>query len=439
MIIGDELGLGKTLTGLLTVIDDDARPALVVPLTHLPRRWVTELNESLPMLTVEVAKKTKPPQHIIDGHLPDVVVVPYSKLAGWAHALAGRVRTVLFDEVQDLRRGTVSDKGRAAAHVASEASFVVGLTATPVYNYGGEIHNLYDIIAPDVLGTREEFIREWGTQTYGGHVLVREPAALGEYLRREGLLLARTRKEVGRELPQVVKVPHTVESDPAALTAITGDAARLAEVILAQGTTRQERFQAAGELDWKVRQATGIAKAPYVAEFVKMLLESEEKVALFGWHRAVWGIWRRELDAFRPVMYTGSESPAQKAAAEDAFIHGDARVLMMSLRSGAGVDGLQKVCSVAVFGELDWSPQIHEQGIGRFRRDGMDENNPVVAYFLTSDEGSDPPIMETLQIKRNQAEPIISPDGKLLTNATVDTDRARSLARTVLANHRRAA
>jgi hypothetical protein len=43
-----------------------------------------------------------------------------------------------------------------------------------------------------------------------------------------------------------------------------------------------------GDFDWKMRQATGIAKAPYVAEFVKLLLESEQKVVLFGWHRDVY-------------------------------------------------------------------------------------------------------------------------------------------------------
>jgi superfamily II DNA or RNA helicase len=385
-LLGDEVGLGKTLTGLLAAIDEDARPILVVAPTHLPRRWVTELGESLPMLTFEVAKKTTPPAHITAGHLPDVIVVSYSKLHGWQDALAGRVKTVLFDEVQDLRTGRDTNKGAAAAHVAGKAKYVMGLTATPVYNYGGELHNIFQILAPDALGTREEFIREWGYSTYNGHVFVQDPAALGKYLRGEGLMLARTRKEVGRELPAVTKVPHTVESDPEALRAIEGDAARLAEMILARGTARDKRFQAAGELDWKLRQATGIAKAPYVAEFVKMLLESEKKVALFGWHRAVWDIWRARLAEFRPVMYTGSESPTQKAAAEDAFIHGNARVLLMSLRSGAGVDGLQKVCSVPVFGELDWSPQVHEQAIGRFNRDGMDEDSPVIAYFLTSDE-----------------------------------------------------
>lgn len=434
MILGDELGLGKTFTALLGVIDENARPALVVPPTHLPHRWLDELGESLPMLTVEVAKKRVPPPHIMNGHLPDVLIVPYSKLDGWRYALAGKVRTVIFDEVQDLRRGTMTDKGTAAAQITSLADYVLGLSATPVYNYGGEVWNLYDIISPDALGTRYEFVREWGREVQNGHIHVKDPAALGQYLRTQGLLLARTRKDVGRELPPTIKVPHTVEADSAALDAISDDVTALAEKILSPATPREERWTAAGDLDWRLRQATGIAKAPYVAQFVRMLLEGEKKIALFGWHRAVYDLWLEALKEFKPVMYTGSETAAAKNKSLREFIHGDSRILIMSLRSGAGVDGLQKVCSVPVFGELDWSPEVHEQAIGRFRRDGMDE--PVVAYFLTADEGSDPAILETLQIKRNQSEPIISNEGTLLERGSVDPNRARTLAQSVI-NRRR--
>lgn len=162
-----------------------------------------------------------------------------------------------------------------------------------------------------------------------------------------------------------------------------------------------------------------------------MILQSERKLVLFGWHRDVYDIWLTALADYNPVMYTGTESPKQKAEAEDAFVNGDARILIMSLRSGAGVDGLQLATNIVVFGELDWSPAVHEQGIGRVRRDGMDDAPPV-AYFLHTDEGSDPAILQTLNIKRNQAEPITTRDGQLRTDATTDTTRARALAEQVL-------
>ncbi|MDQ1206187.1 DEAD/DEAH box helicase [Microbacterium sp. SORGH_AS_0862] len=431
LLLTDDLGLGKTFTGLLNLVHADALPALIVPPTHLPRRWMTELEEALPWLTVSLAAKTTPSAAFLDGDRPDVLIVPYSRLDGWRDHLEGWAASVVFDEVQELRRGVSTNKGKAAAQVSKDAAFVLGLTATPVYNYAGEIWELFNIIAPGVLGSQYEFIREWVGRWHQQHMVVSNPAALGSYLREEGVMLGRSRAEVGRELPKTVKVPQLVDADPAALERVAGDAQALARLILNDAANRTDRWRASGELDWKLREATGIGKAPYVAEFVKMILQSEQKVVLFGWHRAVYDIWLEALAAYEPVMYTGSESPAQKAAAEESFINGRARVLIMSLRSGAGVDGLQKATNVVVFGELDWSPQVHEQAIGRVRRDGMGEAPPV-AYFLHATEGSDPTILETLNVKRQQSEPITTPDGKLRADATTDTNRARALAQQIL-------
>lgn len=439
LLLTDAVGLGKTFTGLLNLVHQDALPALVVPPTHLPRRWVTELQEAFPWLSFEVAKKTTPSARALTGHLADVTIVPYSKIDGWAGHLQNQVRTVIFDEVQELRHGASTNKGAAAAMVADNASYVIGLTATPIYNYGGEIFNILDILAPGELGTREEFSREWGGAAMSNErLMVNEPAALGSYLRESGLMLGRTRTDVGKELPRTVKTSMIVDIDMDALNEVAFDTHALARLLLSADSTPQERFQAAGEIDWKVRQATGVGKAPYVAEFIRLLLEAEEKIVVWGWHRDVYDIWMDKLAEFHPRLYTGSESPKQKADAEDAFckpIDPDAddncRILIMSLRSGAGVDGLQKFARVGVFGELDWSPQVHEQAIGRLVRDGMGDD-PAVVYFLNSAEGSDPALMDVLQIKRQQAEPMLTPDGKLLDNATHDTSRAKRLAQQVL-------
>ncbi|QZN86905.1 DEAD/DEAH box helicase [Cellulomonas sp. C5510] len=436
LLLTDELGLGKTTTACLNLLHDDALPAVVVAPAHLAAarggRWTDELTEHFPHLRFHVARTTKPYDLTDrDGRQPDVLILTYSKLAGWVDVLCEWANYVIFEEVHELRRGADTVKGTAAAQLADRVRYRLGLTATPVYNYAGEAHSIMQIIAPGSLGTRDEFIREWGQTSWSNHVKVADPAALGSYLREQGVMLGRTRKEVGRELPKTIKVTQLVESDTTALDAVAGDAAALARLILDSTTTSMDRFRASGEIDMLMRQATGLAKAPFVAEFVRLLLESEEKIVLFGWHRAVYDIWLDRLAEFHPVLYTGTESPNQKGAALDAFKNGDARILIMSLRSGSGVDGLQKVARVAVFGELDWSPQVHEQGIGRLRRDGIDE--PPVAYFLVSEEGSDPAIAEVLQVKRQQGEQMVSPDGRLFENATADLNRTRMLAEAAIA------
>jgi SNF2 family DNA or RNA helicase len=343
------------------------------------------------------------------------------------------MKSVIFDECQELRHDG-SLKYKAAQHVASHVKWRLGLSATPIYNYGGEIFNVVNVLQPDVLGTREEFNREWCTHAYGKDS-IKDPKAFGTYARDEGIMLRRTRQQVRRELPAITVVPHTIDTDVTVLERLEGKAIELAKTIMKQNQSfKGEKMQAAGEFDMRMRQATGISKAPFVAEFVKFLIENDnEKVILFGWHREVYEIWLERLAQFNPVMYTGSETPAQKEASKKAFIYGDSKVMMMSLRSGQGTDGLQDVAHVVVFGELDWSPGVHEQNIGRVWRDGQDE--PVVVYYLVSEHGSDPIVQDVLGLKTQQITGLRDPNQDLVTKLqVVQADYIKKLAEKFLSD-----
>lgn len=435
LLLADDVGLGKTISGLAVLAAPGSLPALVVTLTHLPRQWEGEINRFLPGLTVHILRKGSvydiPAKREMKGRWPDIIISNYQKLTGWADHLAEKVKTVIFDEAQELRIST-SLKYTAAAHIARGAKHRIGLTATPVFNYGAEIHSVIDCISPDSLGARDEFEREWCKGRRGE--VVADPAALGQHLRAEGIMLRRTRKDVGRELPPIQTIPLTIEADTAALEQVSDKMAELARIILAQGgLSKGEKLRASSELDWRLRQATGIAKAVYVAEFVKLLALSEKKIVLYGWHREVYSIWLEHLAELNPVLYTGTESVSQKEASKDAFVSGDARVLIISLRAGAGLDGLQHVCKTVVIGELDWSPGVHEQCVGRVARDGQQES--VAAYFPLADSGSDPVIADVLGLKSQQAMGIRDPDAPLLEQLQADEGRIRKLAQAYLAQH----
>lgn len=783
LLIGDQIGVGKTITGICTLLPPESRPALVVTLTHLTGQWQREIAKFAPQLTTHILKKGTP----YPLEIPDVIITNYHKLSGWRNELAGKINTVIYDEIQELRRPE-SQKYHAARHISREATYNYGLSGTPIYNLGIEFYHVIDILRPDVLGTTAEYTREWcsGDVDMNGRASLRDPKAFGLYLRDNGIMIRRTRKDIGRELPPVSKIIEYVDSDEKAFTEMEGGVADLAKFILAKSGTRTERMQASGELDWKMRQATGLAKcvapttkivkfdgsiveartlqvgdllmgpdskprkilattegldemyevsstsrnpvfnpytvnsnhilalkhtgkirhgdrflfahynkgthleisvkdyisksnhfkhmvkgykstcidfdctevpidpyflglwlgdgssesasittmdteireylyafaskcgltirvkfgsrtaptynltrskftrnagdewrnplraglvscnvlhnkhipkcylvndrntrlnvlaglldsdghlntgncyeisskwkhmaeqicwlaqslgfrtsltkvtnkcqtgtftayktiitgsglenipvllprkkasprkqikdalrsgikvtpqgigeyfgfeldgdglflledftvthnSPYVAEFVKLLVDSGEKVVVFAWHRAVYDVLMKKLAEYKPVLYTGSESVPQKEAARKAFVEGDSKILLMSLRSGAGLDGLQKVCSTVVIGELDWSPGVIEQCIGRVDRDEQD--TPVMAYFAISNEGSDPVIMDSLGVKRGQIEGVRDPNGELILDVPMNENKIQQLAEAVL-------
>ncbi len=448
LLLADEVGLGKTFAALLPMCVEDTLPAVVVAPPGLLRQWREEIIEGFPFLRPHIVRKGAlyNPAHMREmaGHQPDVYLISYYMLRGWVDHLAAVCKYAVFEEMHELRHPN-TDKYTHCSQLARAMTFKLGVTATPVYNYGGEAHTVVSLLDEDALGSRQEFIREWGASEVdrGDKQKVGDPARLGRHLRDTGLMLRRRRK---KQPPQ--RIPHLIDCDEHELERVAADTRELAQLIVSGAGTPTERRDASKDIDWRVRQATGIAKAPYVASFSKLLLDSEDKLVIWGWHRRVYDIWQDRLADFNPLMYTGTESNAAKHAAKQAFIEPlerdtrgnpdpDAhRVLIMSLASGAGLDGLQKVANVGVFGELDWSPAKHLQALGRIdptRGLRPDEDathvGSAVGYFLWTDSGSDPVVMDVLNVKRMQAEPLVDPDDDMGLDAHAGQDTSNRIRR----------
>jgi SNF2 family DNA or RNA helicase len=425
LLLGDQLGLGKTVTAIGSFATGETLPALVVCPTHLAWQWRDYLHTFMPEASAHVVKKTKQ----YETPTVDVTIITYSKLAMCADWIGtAGFKSIIFDEVQELRHHS-SAKYAAAMALRTPCSYAMGLSATPIFNYGGEIFNILEILSPGRIGSRTEFYNEWCSFQGNDRWLIKDPVAFGEYMRDEFLMLRRRREDVGLELPKVERSVVTVPHDPHILKQLESGATELARIVMEGSFT--ESGQASRELDAKLRKATGVSKAPFVAEFVRMLVDNGEKVLLFGWHREVYSVWMERLKDLRPVLYTGTESPVQKRLALDAF-KTNSQVLIMSLRSGSGVDGIQTVCNTAVFGELDWSPGVHEQCIGRLNRDGL--TGGVLSYVCVSEAGSDPVVSTVLGLKKSQAVGLVDPDkGTEIESLQIDTHRMKKLAEDYLA------
>ena len=430
LLLADQVGLGKTAVVIGSYLDPRTLPAAVVTLAHLPRQWEREINKFAPALHTHVVRKATPYElPTFMGEPVDVVILNYHKLAGWASELAKLCRSVAFDEVQELRHSG-SQKYGAAETIVAGCDLSIGLSATPIYNYGGEIFNVINALRTGVLGTAEEFAIEW-CEGQSTKQRLADPIAFGQYLRDERIMLRRTRAEVGRELPPVQRITHEIDCDQKQLDQVEGSAKALAEIILSKERLAGiEKMRAAEQFSTLLRQATGLAKAPYVAQFVRLLIENGEPVVLYGWHRAVYSVWLDMLRDLRPAMYTGSESGSQKDTNAQRFIRGETNLIVISLRAGAGLNGLEKRCRIVVFGELDYSPGVHEQNIGRVNRDG--QADPVTAYFLLAMMGSDPFMAELLGLKREQIEGIRGGDEGGLERLERGADDIRQLAQDYL-------
>ena len=247
------------------------------------------------------------------------------------------------------------------------------------------------------LGDWESFSREW---CWGyGNAIVAKPELLGAYLKREGLMLRRVKQDVLSELPPKRRLVQELDWNDRVY-------ARLMAPVLPQlmrwkedGTlTASQRAILEDSISQQARKATGVAKAPYVCQFVRALLDGGEKVLLFAHHHDVMDIYKDELKSYHPVFITGRETPAQKSLAVERFMEGKTDVCCISLRAASGLNLQRATC--VVFGELDWSPAVHSQAEDRAHRIGQQDS--LLCYYLVSPQGSDADMQEALGLKVSQ-------------------------------------
>jgi SNF2 family DNA or RNA helicase len=422
------MGLGKTVQALAYMAHTNRYPVLLVVPPHLIKNWEREIQRFLRIPETRPQKSdlggVPPKVHVIRGLKPytlpeaQVYIIHYLLLRGWKQTLPQiPFGLVLFDEIQELRH-TGTEKYSSASFIAEGCDHVLGLSGTPIYNKGGEIWNVMNILDYHCLGDWDSFTREW-CYGYGNHIVI-DPKLLGEHLKREGLLFRRTKDKVLLELPPKRRLVQEIDSD-----------AKVYQALMEQTYERVRRLQSLEEgfektrlmdlIAQEERQATGIAKAPYVSAFVKALLDGEEKILLFAHHHKVMDIYKKQLKAYRPAFITGRENEKQKDAALTQFMEGKTNLCCISLRSAAGLNLQRATC--VVFGELDWSPAVHSQAEDRAHRIGQKDS--ILCYYLVTSRGSDQDIQEALGLKVSQfihmmGDRFESEDDRLLAQSAAD-------------------
>ena len=393
-LLADDMGLGKTVQALAFLATTAAYPAIIVAPPHLIRNWQSEIARFINpdgRLRVHVIKGLKP------YPLPDadIYIIHYLLLRGWKDVLPEcGFKTAIFDEIQELRRNGTG-KYSAASLLSQACDNCIGLSGTPIYNNGGEIWNVVNILDFHFLGDWESFSREW---CYGyNSAVVAKPELLGQYLRREGLMLRRLKDDVLTELAPKRRLVQEIDWNDGVYREMMLPVVKQLSLLRATSDPAQ-RAIIEDAICQRQRQATGVAKAPFVAAFVRALVEGGERVLLMAHHHAVMDIYAAELKSLKPQFITGRETDAQKERAADMFMQGKTDLLCISLRSASGLN-LQRA-SCVVFGELDWSPAVHSQAEDRAHRIGQKDS--LLCYYLVSPRGSDRDMQDALGLKVSQ-------------------------------------
>jgi hypothetical protein len=407
-LLADDMGLGKTVQAFGFLDRINAYPAAIVVQSHVQRHWEKKLPEFMRVRDAGDALPANPDalrwislngaKRLDATPTADIYIVHYLVLHAWSSFLIERgVKTVIFDECQELRHpGT--RKHEACTDLSRAAENVAGLSGTPIYNHGPEMHTVMNALCRGALSTRADFERAWCVYV-DRKLVVDNPEVLGEYLADRRLMLRRRKADVQLELPAKRRVIEPIAGDAGIFADLVSNAAKLAREA-AEIDDPFDRARMEAEAIRETRRATAMAKLPAVIGFLRGLMEAGEPTLCFVHHHAIVDGILEALDEFKPSCITGREDKNVKDDSQRRFVENETNLCLISLRVATGLDGLQARARVVVFAELDWSPAIHRQAEDRAHR--MGQRDSVLAYYLVTDLGTDPFVMSTLNLKASQ-------------------------------------
>ena len=403
-LIGDDMGLGKTMQAIAVANEMQAKRVLVVCLAVIRYQWVDRIREWSTMnLTYRVPCDTV--YAIVSSRFgvhEDAAwtVISWDLIrhpAIWRALAKTEYDLLILDEAHYAKTGDAKRTralfggGRegAAVAIASRCRKVIALTGTPLPNRPREAYTLARGLcweSIDWLG-EDDFNERFNPQSKGrsasGKVWVDErEGRLAEFQNRlrASFMVRRLEADVLPQLKRPLYDLIRVEETAAVKAALQAESLLDIDVDDLSGADATILGQIS-----TARRIMGVALAPQVVQWVKMLLDGGAgKLVLFAWHREVLDILCSGLHQHGIIRVDGSDSAKSKHSKVQRFINDpEAQIIVGNVLSlGTGVDGLQHVSTHALLAEPDWVFGNNEQCIKRVHRAGQE--GVVTADFFVA-------------------------------------------------------
>lgn len=402
LIIGDQPGLGKTSQAVATIEGLNAFPCLVICPSSLKINWQREfdiVSGRKAMILTDAVKGNFQRYHEVG--MADVFIVNYESLKKYfvdeitvPEGKAMRLNHVKFKpNIQFFKSIVIDESHRVKSFKAQQTKFtrgicagkevVLALTGTPVINKPIDLVAQIGIIDQmDKFGGYKKFVDRY----CAGPKQASHLAELN-YKLNVNCFYARKKSEVLKDLPAKMRQVVYCEIDSAHRREYEVANTDLMTYLETFKNYTPEQIDRAmrGEVMVRIGKLKNISakgKLKDVFDFVDDIMESGEKLVLFGHLHEV-------LDKFREryphaVSITGVDSMQSRQAAVDAFQNDKNTRLALCSIQAAGVGLTLTASSRVAFVELGWHSAIHDQCEDRCHRIGQTDSVQCT-YFLGKD------------------------------------------------------
>lgn len=374
---GDEMGTGKTVQACaLLKLRSDLRPAVIVVTASTKIQWRQQIRRWVSPTARVYILQGRTPQKLTDHQ--GIYVLNWDILDSWLPALVGiEPEIVIGDEIQAIGSATSkrSKAFRKLAHMETTKCLTV-LSGTPIRTRPDQYWPVLDALAPGLFPDQDRFLRRYFPYQMVRGNLERKAKRQDElYELTKHLWIRRLKAEVLPDLPEKTYCPVEMECSPDS----SYDEA-LEKVMRMQGLSMEEMKNRLQSLSLSAFNVKRQAVFDWLADW---LAESDRKIVVFAWHRAVLDALQQALGPMCVRVDGGVTGDARERAKEAFRKDPKKRVFLGNIQAaGVGLDGLQDVCSDEVFVEFSWSPTDMSQAEDRLHRDG--QKNPTNVYYLVA-------------------------------------------------------
>lgn len=391
-LIGDEMGIGKTISAIgYAAINPNDRPMVIVCPANVKFNWKNELNKWLPDEDVQVINKGKD-----EVKHTDIVVINYDLMhKKQTELMCIAPRLVVLDEVHYLKNSGSKDKPVkrtvATLAIAKSSPKVIALSGTAISSRPKEFFNTLNLMRPEQFSSFWNFAQRYCDPWHNGWSWNFDGASHVKELneRTRDLCIRRLKKEVLPELP-----PKTRSFLPIHLTKSQREEYDLSQEEwdrrINDHYLNSEPLPPGMMLNMlsDLRHICGRTKIPFATDWIAEYHQQTGKpIVVFAHHRDVISGLVKQLNAVKQYQsmnvdtITGSVSSQNRQNIVDNFQKGEIDVLICN--TIAAKEGITLTAADTVlFIEREWVPTDEEQAEDRVYRIGQ-ESQHVHAVYLS--------------------------------------------------------
>lgn len=400
-VVGDEMGLGKTLTALAAAQFLEGRTLVVCPSNARPV-WPREIDKWIEANyhVLEPGEDVDSARAEIETHDPDYVIVSYDGMDRFQNLIADLEWSLaILDEAHYLRNRRTK-RVQLARELILEIPRRVLLTGTPLMNDPSELRSLLYFVHPDEWEDASWFRRRFEKPWERGTSEVRESVVERLHAYLDDVMVRRVKTDIFHELPEKQTHVHEVDLTPGWRREYREEEAQYA-------TEHDAGNDAIGSLTQlnRLRQLAVNGKLEDVIPHLERLLDSGEKVVVFGFFLSGLRTLERDFGRYDPVVLTGSSTDRQRESAVKRFQNDDSCRLFLGQINAAGQAITLTAARHVVFLDLVWNPSVMRQAMDRVHRRG--QAGDVHVHFFITEDTIEEDIRDVLEQKASLVDAVV--------------------------------